>query len=129
MSEVAEKYLSADMCFQLQDSRPRRNINNSDIYSLARSVDFEATNTTDGIVLTHDAKDESDMLTALKKLRLILPIVISLELEEAVKYKVNHGSLRDDSSFADIKDSKYVTNIRTTDEYVVAYICKTTTIN
>ena len=129
VSEIAEKHLTAKVCFNVQDSRQPSNATFKIIYRLAKEASFVANQTKDGILLSHRTREEEDMLTALNKIRTLLPNVISREMAAAIKYKVNHGSLRDDSSFADIYYSRYSLDILSRKEFVEAFICKTTTVN
>lgn len=129
MSDQAEKHLTSNLCFQLRDSRERTNAPNVDIYNQARKASFDVTKTAVGILLSNKTRDEEQMLSALDRLRIALPNIVSKELVEAVKYKVNHGSLRDDSSFADVPFLRYIVTLLTTDGFSEMFICKTTTIN
>lgn len=129
VSKIAEKHLTAKLCFSVEDSRQASNITFQNVYKLAKRAFFTANKTKEGILLSNRTREEKDMITALSNIRTFLPNVVSHELAEAIKYKVNHGSLRDDSSFADVYDSRYILNVLTRNEFVTAFVCKTTTVN
>lgn len=129
MSDLAEKHLTTDICFKVRDNRGRGNISDSSILALAGSVHFNGTSLSNGILLRNITRTEDGLLTSVRKLRTVLPNVVAHEAEESIKYKVNHGSLQDESSFADIWDPQYKLYVLSSRYFSEITACRTTSIN
>lgn len=129
MSTVAEKHLTTDICFKIRDSQPRRNITAKDVIKMAKGAHFSAKAIADGILMTNKTREKEDLLVALRELKLALPSIVTQELEEAIKYKMSHGSLEDESSFADVWNPGFKVDVFSTKEISEALVCRTTSVN
>ncbi|XP_035229581.1 deoxyribonuclease-1-like [Stegodyphus dumicola] len=128
MSELAEKDLVSDICFTVQDTRPR-NVSKQAIITAAQTSNFIPTVLSSLILLKNETLNSEDMLNAVRRLQSSLSNVISKEQLEAIIYKTQQGSLEDDSSFADVSHMKFKVQIFVTNAYSEILTCKTTTIN
>lgn len=128
VSVLAEKHLTSDVCFNIQDSRTT-NISKEEIINAAKSAHFSATTLTSGFNLHNDTKYFEHMLAALKKLGEVLPNAITSEQVEAVIYKVNHGALDDASSYADEPNIIFKLDLSIRNNTSTMLVCRSTTIN
>lgn len=127
-SALAEKHLTSDACFNVQDSRTP-NISREEIINVAKSAHFSVTTLPCGFNLHNDTKYFEHMLAALKKLGEVLPKAITREQVEAVIYKVSHGALDDESSYADEPNIIFKLDLSIRNNTSTMLICRSTTIN